>query len=229
MPEEAFADMWSNLKAGRPWRGLVKNRRKDGGFYWVRANASPVREHGQIVGYQSVRTPPGRDEVAVAEQMYLRIRQGDRSLRIENGRVVRNQSALLMKVKGFSFQLYFTLCLLLTSLVLGLLSTRFADLTGLFSGVAVLGLLCGLWQLFVTLPGTIGRLNRIHLFLKDLLGNGNLRAALQPTRNDIISHIAVELDNQTAAVAATLKIMQNAASNVQDTSGSLNRSVMELV
>ena len=38
MPAEAFADMWRDLKAGRPWRGVVKNRRKDGGFCWVVAN-----------------------------------------------------------------------------------------------------------------------------------------------------------------------------------------------
>jgi aerotaxis receptor len=229
MPEEAFADMWRNLKDGRPWRGLVKNRRKDGGYYWVRANASPVREQGQIVAYQSVRTPPGREEVAAAEQLYRRIREGDRTIRIENGRVVRNQSAWLVLSKSFNFQLYFTLSLLLASLVLGLLASRFAGVVSLFYGVAVLGLLCGLWQLFVTLPTTLGRLNRIHRFLQDLLGTGNLQAALQPTRNDIISHIAAELDNQTAAVAATLQVMQNAAHNVQDTANSLNHSVTELV
>ncbi|WP_287876802.1 methyl-accepting chemotaxis protein [Aquitalea sp.] len=229
MPEEAFADMWRNLKQGRPWRGLVKNRRKDGGYYWVRANASPVREQGRIVAYQSVRTPPGRDEVVAVEQLYRRIRQGDRSIRIENGRVVRNQAAWRMMAKGFGFQLYFTLFLLLASLVLGLLSTRFSDITSQFYWVAALALLFGLWQLFVTMPRTMGRLNRIHHFLNDLLSTGNLQASLQPTRNDIISHIATELDNQTAAVAATLQVMQNAARNVQDTSGSLNRSVAEMV
>jgi aerotaxis receptor len=229
MPEEAFADMWRNLKQGRPWRGLVKNRRKDGGYYWVRANASPVREQGRIIGYQSVRTPPGRDEVASAEQLYRRIRQGDRSIRIENGRVVRNQAAWQVMVKGFGFQLYFTLSLLLASLVLGLLSTRFSDITPPFYWVAALALLFGSWQLFATMPRTMGRITRIHHFLNELLSTGNLQASLQPVRNDIISHIAAELDNQTAAVAATLQVMQNAARNVQDTSGSLNRSVAELV
>ena len=42
MPEEAFADLWRTLKAGRPWSGLVKNRRKNGDHYWVVANATPV-------------------------------------------------------------------------------------------------------------------------------------------------------------------------------------------
>jgi aerotaxis receptor len=60
MPKEAFADLWRSLKAGRPWQGLVKNRRSDGGYYWVIANVSPVRENGRIVGYQSLRLKPSR-------------------------------------------------------------------------------------------------------------------------------------------------------------------------
>src|SRR5262245_18589260 len=38
MPKEAFADLWQTIRAGKSWTGLVKNRRKNGGFYWVRAN-----------------------------------------------------------------------------------------------------------------------------------------------------------------------------------------------
>jgi|GEM_PF-5662489 PAS domain S-box len=64
IPPEAFADLWRDIKEGRPWRGIVKNRRKDGGFYWVVANVSPVREDGRIVGYQSVRGRPTREEIA---------------------------------------------------------------------------------------------------------------------------------------------------------------------
>ena len=56
MPAEAFADLWASIQAGTPWTGLVKNRCKNGGFYWVRANVTPVREQGRIVGYMSVRT-----------------------------------------------------------------------------------------------------------------------------------------------------------------------------
>jgi len=56
MPPEAFADLWSTLKEGIPWTGLVKNRRKDGDHYWVQANVTPVLEGGQVTGYVSVRT-----------------------------------------------------------------------------------------------------------------------------------------------------------------------------
>ena len=58
MPEEAFADLWATLQAGRPWTGFVKNRRKNGDFYWVCANATPILENGQVTGYLSVRTRP---------------------------------------------------------------------------------------------------------------------------------------------------------------------------
>lgn len=105
MPAEVFADMWSDLKAGRPWRGLVKNRRSDGGFYWVVANASPVREQGRVVGYQSVRSRPSRQEVAVAEAAYRRIREGDRSIRMEHGRIVPARRALAMRFGSAPVQL----------------------------------------------------------------------------------------------------------------------------
>src|SRR5574343_303259 len=55
MPPEAFEDLWRDIKAGRPWTGFVKNRCKNGDYYWVLANATPIMENGQIVGYMSVR------------------------------------------------------------------------------------------------------------------------------------------------------------------------------
>ena len=74
MPAEAYRDMWATLKAGQPWTALVKNRRKNGDHYWVRANVTPVVEGGRTCGYMSVRTAPSRDEVAAAEALYARMR-----------------------------------------------------------------------------------------------------------------------------------------------------------
>ncbi len=76
MPQEAFADMWATLKKGRPWTALVKNRRKNGDHYWVRANAMPVVRGGQTSGYMSVRTKPTRAEIDVAETLYRAMREG---------------------------------------------------------------------------------------------------------------------------------------------------------
>jgi aerotaxis receptor len=76
MPTQAFADMWATLKAGEPWTALVKNRRKNGDHYWVRANATPVVRDGKLAGYMSVRTKPSREEVAAAQALYGEMRQG---------------------------------------------------------------------------------------------------------------------------------------------------------
>lgn len=90
MPAEAFADMWRNLKEGRSWTALVKNRRKDGDHYWVRANAAPMRRNGRVVGYLSVRTRPSRAEVEATEALYRRFREGRASgLAFWNGLIVR--------------------------------------------------------------------------------------------------------------------------------------------
>jgi len=72
MPVEAFADMWRSLKLGQSWTALVKNRRKNGDHYWVRANAAPMRRNGQVVGYLSVRTKPSRDEIDATANLYRR-------------------------------------------------------------------------------------------------------------------------------------------------------------
>jgi aerotaxis receptor len=76
MPSEAFADMWTTLKRGQPWRGMVKNRSKDGGFYWVEAYATPLHDNGKLVGYMSVRNAAERSEVTRAAQLYAAIKRG---------------------------------------------------------------------------------------------------------------------------------------------------------
>ncbi|HHR5860530.1 TPA: methyl-accepting chemotaxis protein [Providencia alcalifaciens] len=75
MPQEAFSDMWSTLKAGEPWTALVKNRRKNGDHYWVRANVIPVVRKGKVKGYISVRTAPSPEEIASVEQLYSQFRK----------------------------------------------------------------------------------------------------------------------------------------------------------
>ena len=90
MPPEAFADLWQTLQAGEPWTGLVKNRRKNGDFYWVVANVVPIKEAGATVGYMSVRTRPARDQVERAEALYKRMRAGRADgVAIRRGAVVR--------------------------------------------------------------------------------------------------------------------------------------------
>ncbi|MBX9935131.1 MAG: Tar ligand binding domain-containing protein [Burkholderiaceae bacterium] len=70
MPPVAFEIMWKTLKRGLPWRGIVKNRCKNGDHYWVDARIVPIKKNGEVTGYMSVRSCPTREDVAAAEAAY---------------------------------------------------------------------------------------------------------------------------------------------------------------
>jgi len=76
MPKAAFKEMWEKLKEGHSWRGMVKNLCKDGRYYWVDAFVTPIYEHGQLVGYQSVRTKPSEELKTRAMALYEKINNG---------------------------------------------------------------------------------------------------------------------------------------------------------
>ena len=75
MPPQAFKWLWDTLKDGKPWRGIVKNRCKNGDHYWVKALVVPIKEANRIVGYMSVRNPPTRAEIAEADALYKQLNE----------------------------------------------------------------------------------------------------------------------------------------------------------
>jgi len=74
MPPEAYRDMWQTIGRGRPWTGMVKNRRKNGDHYWVQANVTPILDQGKPKGYMSVRIKPTPQQVQAAEALYAQMR-----------------------------------------------------------------------------------------------------------------------------------------------------------
>ncbi|HEY0664433.1 MAG TPA: methyl-accepting chemotaxis protein [Gallionella sp.] len=132
MPPEAYDDLWRTLQRGKPWRGMVKNRCKNGDFYWVEANANPIWENGRVCGYMSLRTRPAQQQIDAAEAIYRRFREGKaRDLTIREGRVVR--TGVLGRVAalaGLSVQTRATLASLMIVLSVGGLLGISASETG---------------------------------------------------------------------------------------------------
>ncbi|MBN8774275.1 MAG: PAS domain S-box protein [Thiobacillus sp.] len=125
MPVEVYADFWGTLRSGKAWTGLVKNRCKNGDHYWVEANAAPMIENGEIVGYASIRTKPSREQIQSAESAYRAIKAGDSTLEIRQGHAVRR--TLIQK------------CRLLKNLSLRVILAIAAGSVGaLFAGIGVL-------------------------------------------------------------------------------------------
>ncbi|WP_418114542.1 methyl-accepting chemotaxis protein [Vibrio scophthalmi] len=99
MPKEAFADLWQHLKKGNVWRGAVKNRTKEGNYYWVDAFVSPIYEDGRLIGYQSVRVKIGDAEKTRAINLYRQFKQNKApNMQLEAAWVLKLAVALIASI-----------------------------------------------------------------------------------------------------------------------------------
>lgn len=103
MPKAAFQDLWDHLKLKHAWRGAVKNRCKDGRYYWVDAFVTPIYEKGQLVGYQSVRRQLAPKVRERAEKAYRTIQNGQRITPIVTLSVVQKLLLTLLITVALAF------------------------------------------------------------------------------------------------------------------------------
>ncbi|MBC7858803.1 MAG: PAS domain-containing protein, partial [Burkholderiaceae bacterium] len=93
MPKEVGADLWQTLKSGKSWSGIMKNRTKDGGFYWVEANAAPFYENGKMVSYITIRIKPTVEQIRAAEAAYRLMKTGQGKIDMRGGKAVTRSLA----------------------------------------------------------------------------------------------------------------------------------------
>jgi len=74
MPSSVFGELWESIQNKKQWTGVVKNMRKDQGFYWVKAIVSGVYKNGELVEFKSLRTPVSYEEKLEAQRLYDKIR-----------------------------------------------------------------------------------------------------------------------------------------------------------
>jgi len=56
VPKETFKQMWKTIKSKKVWKGVIKNRRKDGTTYIVNATIIPILDNkNEIIEYVAVR------------------------------------------------------------------------------------------------------------------------------------------------------------------------------
>ncbi len=230
VPPAAFEDLWRDLKNGRPWRGIVKNRRKDGGFYWVVANVSPVRENGRIVGYQSVRSRPSKEEIAAADAAYKRVREGDTSIFVEHGRVVKKRPGWLTAMLSLRSQMSLAgLAGVGTSLVL-LLTTLggFAIPATALTAFATATLLGSLYFLLIYAPGVNRDLHATSDWLEKVLRTGDLRQRFDLERRDVVGAIARKTDKFISSIQAVLQGVSDVAGQVDYAAAEVNEGIKEV-
>ncbi|MDY6848148.1 MAG: diguanylate cyclase [Geoalkalibacter sp.] len=113
MEGSTFKDLWQTIKAGKTWHGEVKNRKKNGGFFWADSTVSPLKDNtGRIYGYMAVRqdiTDRKRiEEISITDRLtgiYNRVRL-DEVLKNEHERFKRygdSFSVILFDIDHFKY------------------------------------------------------------------------------------------------------------------------------
>lgn len=70
MPPSVYEHMWKLISQGEQWQGVIKNRCKNGAFYWVHARIIPIIENGVHTGYASIRVRASPEQIKEAEAAY---------------------------------------------------------------------------------------------------------------------------------------------------------------
>jgi len=229
MPEAAFADLWATLQAGKPWRGFVKNRRKDGGFYWVLANVTPVFQNNAVVGYTSVRSMATPAQIARAQRAYTAINEGDTSYTVRAGRILRTgwrRAANLLQLESLRFKVIGLQTLIASAILIGTLwahiALEAADLHGaawlVFSrdwlwltgvGCAGLATMSG-----VLLARTLIRPLEEAAMLATRLAAGDLTTVVEARSHDELGEVMRAMATMRASLSSIVRDIQDGAASV---------------
>lgn len=246
MPEEAFRDMWDTIQARQPWSGLVKNRRKNGDYYWVRANATPMVDGERITGYLSVRTAPSPESIREAEGLYATMqaeaKAGRSTFRLHRGQVVRTD--LVGRFQrlfhpGLVTQLALIQCLLMALMVA---ASIFAVSVGLHVLLALFIAAVTVWTSWSIAIKPLGALvaDANYLAAGDLShriavnGRGPLRELQQAMRQmsvnlrTVVSDVREEIDQFSTAVQEIADGNQDLSARTESQASSLEETAASM-
>jgi len=190
MPATAFKNLWDTVRAGLPWRGLVKNRRKNGEYYWVIANVTPVIENGKPVGYMSVRTKATREQIAAATRLYAAEREKPGSVKLCQGQVVTSTWTDFSFIQRFSMttRTRIIMAMLLASIATVGWSAVAQGLPSWVGGVAGFGFFIAASVWFYLEHNILGPIRQA-VRVAQCMAGGDLTSQVQTARTDEIGQL----------------------------------------
>jgi len=189
MPPAAFAWLWDTIKTGQPWRGIVKNRCKDGDHYWVEAFVVPVKKKGETVEYMSVRSPPTRQQVAETDALYKQLNAG-KPLILPKSRSLSVKASLI------------TLIVMMNLMLLGSNLLGYYGMHQLGFALTAVGMLFSA-GLGIFLSGAIDRGLKKIIGIFDQIAEGNLNNKIDIGGRDEAGRVL----NSLACMQVHLKVM----------------------
>ncbi|MEC4728594.1 methyl-accepting chemotaxis protein [Shewanella sp. D64] len=181
MPPAAFGDLWTTIKAGHPWKGMVKNRCANGDHYWVDAFVTPISEGGRVVEYQSVRTKPTSEQITRAEAAYKELN--------DKGNISKLKRVMSLPNKLITLAVIALLPMLYVAIQSGMLGM------GLFAVTAVV-LITGLNVLLTRYKAIIAQCKAIY--------SNPLMSYLYTGHTDDVAQIELALRMQSSEMKAML-------------------------
>ncbi len=211
MPREAFADLWKTIRGGKPWTGIVKNRRKNGGYYWVRANVTPIVENGRTVGYMSVRVKPTAEEIDAAQALYEAMRAGRaKHLRLVEGEVVDTRFVariITMLQPSLTARTIGVLGAIAASFVVVLVASRSSNrfaVEAIVPGAAMFGLLLSLLNARYVVRKVAAPIKKAAEIATQIV-SGNVECAFQDSTDRDVRTMMRALNQMNAKLVGVLK------------------------
>ena len=219
----AFDWMWKTIKQGRPWRGVVKNRCKNGNFYWVDALVVPVMTGGEVAGYMSVRTQPSKQQISGAEAFYRQLKAGTAAI----------PKTVFWKRISLKYKLNGLVLVLLGSQILGGVVNQFGASFGIspaianrfLEGFGVLGiaasaaLLLTQTQMLTVIDRIVGRLGNI--------AQGDLTDEIPLAREDELGKLNDALVTMQTHLKAMMSEISESASLMGESADRLSREMIQ--
>ena len=233
MPVEAFADFWQTIKSGKAWTGLVKNRCKNGDHYWVEANAAPMLENGQMVGYTSIRVKPSREQVAAAEKIYRDIKNGNSDAEIKEGAVIKRSAFRrfdLLNILSIRAKIIASFGFLMVLFIANFLMQFSSDSKGGvgWSGiVAALGILTSVLFSLLIFRAAVHPLAHIQRDI-ERMSAGDLSGSIKATGNDELTKLVQSLRVLQINVKLLVGQIKEAAEAVSNDSAAIASGNLDL-
>jgi len=197
MPKAAFKDLWSTIQSGNSWMGPVKNRCKNGDYYWVNAFVTPIKDDaGKVYEYQSVRTFPDRKVIDRATKIYPQL--------------IANKEPSVLKFQT-DITLWVQLALMLL-LVLSISSVLVSDTNYLISIPMLLVSLAGIMVFSIWRK----KYQQVVSEAKSVFDNP-LMSYLYSGNNDDIGSISLAIQLKQAELRAIVGRVSDDSENITDT------------
>lgn len=88
-PKEFFSVMWKDITSGKVWHGQVKNKAKDGSYYWLDTIVSPILDsNGDIKEFISIRRDITKDKEINKQKVFYETILNS----MEQGFIIRNRN-----------------------------------------------------------------------------------------------------------------------------------------